>query len=1072
MKNLLLYALSIGVCSTALAQKKKEKQDSSPALAKIDYSSLSFRSIGPAVTSGRIADLAVDPSNPDVWYIAAASGGVWKSTNHGLTYSPIFDHQGSYSIGCITIDPNNSKTIWVGSGENNNQRSVAYGDGVYKSVDGGATWKNVGLPNSEHIGMIQVDPRNSNVVWVAAYGPVWSDGGDRGLYVTRDGGNTWTKALDVSPYTGFNEVHLDPRNPDIIFATSHQRQRKVYTYISGGPESDLYKSTDGGKSFTKITAGLPSGEKGRFSLSISPVNPDIHYLMIEESGFYRSENNGQSWNKVGDHQTSGNYYVEIYASPHDVNTIYSMDTYAQISTDGGKTFKPLGENGKHVDNHAIWIDPKNPSHLLIGCDGGLYETWDHASTWHFKPNLPITQFYRVALDNNEPFYYVYGGTQDNFSLGGPSRTIHDRGTINSDWFVTQSGDGFESQVDPIDPNIVYAQAQYGALQRFDRRSGEGMYIQPPASAYSEALRWNWDAPLLISPHNHKTLYFAANVLFKSDDQGNSWKAISGDLTRQLDRNTLPIMGKVWSIDAIAKNKSTTIYGNIVALSESPLTAGKIAVGTDDGLIQLTSDDGGSWKSTGSFPGVPANTYVNDLKWSQHDDNTLYAAFNNHKNGDFTPYIYKSTDGGVSWSNISGNLPKRGSVYSIAEDHIDKTLVFAGTEFGVFFTKDNGANWIQLKGGLPTIAIRDMEIQKREDDLVLASFGRGFYVLDDYSLLREIKSEDLESKATIFPIKDGLLFQESHPNGYGAPGFLGASLYMAPNPPIGVTFDFYTKETIATLKDKRKEKEKDNANIQFPSKDEIRAEARDINPYFTFIIRDLKGVELRRINKPQGKGLQRFTWDGRASSIASTVTKGEPISNASTGPFVPEGDYTIELWSVYKDSVEQLSPAVSFHVKHLNNATFIAEDPQALFAFQQELDNHQQRMNKVTDDLKEANQKLQKITANIRNLPGMDLAWLSDAMSISDDLNSYSITLYGDKAIQNHEFEIIPGIEERLGYIEYISFSCSAAPTKSQTEELKSVLLLLDQLEQKLDATKINLELLAQKTYSAGAPVVD
>jgi len=512
---------------------------------------LAFRAVGPALTSGRVADLAINPLNPDEWYVAAASGGVWKTTNHGLTFEPLFDDQGSYSIGCITLDPSNSHTVWVGTGENNNQRSVAYGDGVYKSTDGGSSWTNVGLKASEHIGMIAVHPKNSNIVWVAAYGPLWSSGGERGIYKTTDGGTTWRRVLNVSEHTGFNEVHLDPRNPNILFATAHQRRRHVHTYVSGGPESGLWRSEDGGETWSEVKNGIPGGDKGRLSLAISPVNPDLHYLMVEGHGTYRSTNRGASYSKRSDHATSGNYYVELIASRSDANTLYSMDTYVQWSEDGGATFKRLGEKNKHVDNHAFWQNPSNPKHLILGCDGGIYETWDHGQAWHYKENLPITQFYRVSVDNAEPFYGIYGGTQDNFSLGGPSRTINDRGIVNSDWYVTQTGDGFESQIDPSDPNIVYAQAQYGGLQRFDKKSGEGVPIKPIEPAGGKAWRWNWDAPLLISPHDSKTLYFAANVVFKSTNRGNSWTAISGDLSRQLDRHLIPVMGKIQGLDAIA-----------------------------------------------------------------------------------------------------------------------------------------------------------------------------------------------------------------------------------------------------------------------------------------------------------------------------------------------------------------------------------------------------------------------------------------------------------------------------------------------------------------------------------------
>jgi photosystem II stability/assembly factor-like uncharacterized protein len=450
--TIILSAQSKGKATTTKEEPKKEL-----IFTETTYSALKFRSVGPALVSGRISDIAVNPKNAYQWYIAVASGGVWKTDNAGTTFYPIFDGQSSFSIGCVTLDPTNENVVWVGSGENNNQRSVAYGDGVYKSEDGGKSWNNVGLKNSEHIGMIAIHPTNGNVVFVAAYGPLWSKGGERGIYKTVDGGKTWKQVLFVSENTGFNEVHIDPKNPNTLYATAHQRRRHEWTYLSGGPESAIYKSTDGGETWNKLTNGLPSGDKGRIGMAVSPVNSDYLYAIVEGSkedrGFYKSTNRGASWEKQSGHNTSGNYYSEIVADPINVDKVYSLDTYTQVTLDGGKTFKYVGEKNKHVDNHALWIDPNNTQHMLMGCDGGLYETWDNCAHWNFKPNLPITQFYRVTVDNATPFYNIYGGTQDNNTLGGPSRTISASGIVNSDWFITVGGDGFTAKVDPKDPTL-------------------------------------------------------------------------------------------------------------------------------------------------------------------------------------------------------------------------------------------------------------------------------------------------------------------------------------------------------------------------------------------------------------------------------------------------------------------------------------------------------------------------------------------------------------------------------------------------------------------------------------------
>ncbi|MEC7829854.1 MAG: glycosyl hydrolase, partial [Bacteroidota bacterium] len=691
MKKLILIIAAFTIVSTSFSQKKKNG-DKNP-LDKLSISALKWRSIGPALTSGRISDLAINPNKPFEYYVAVASGGVWKTTNWGVDYKPIFDKQGSYSIGCVSIDPKNPNVVWVGTGENNNQRSVAYGDGVYKSVDGGASWKNMGLKSSEHIGNILIHPENSDIVYVSAYGPLWNKGGDRGIYKTIDGGKSWNKILFIDEHTGFNEIHMDPRNPDVLYATSHQRRRHVYTYVGGGPGSGIHKSVDGGNTWRKINKGLPGVEIGRIGMDISDANPEVIYAIVEASerkgGFYKSTNRGESWQKQSSKVTSGNYYQEIFADPVDVDVVYVMDTYMGVTKDGGKTFKYVEEKYKHVDNHAMWINPKNNSHWLVGCDGGIYETFDKGAKWDYKKNLPVTQFYKVSVDNSSPFYYVYGGTQDNYTLGGPSRVNNSHGISNQDWFVTHGGDGFETQVDPINPNIVYSQSQYGFLVRYDKLSGEEVGIKPIARKGELSYKWNWDAPLSVSNHVPGRLYFAANKVFKSDDYGNSWEVISEDLTRQLNRNELKVYDRVLSIDAVEKNGSTSPYGTIVALSESPLDANLIAIGTDDGLIQITDDGGDNWKKIDNISGAPKRSYVNSVYLSKHDVNVIYVAFNHHKYGDFKPYIFMSKDKGKSWESISNNLPERGSVYSLEEDHEKEGLIFCGTEFGAFFSPDFG-----------------------------------------------------------------------------------------------------------------------------------------------------------------------------------------------------------------------------------------------------------------------------------------------------------------------------------------------------------------------------------------------
>ena len=667
-------------------EKGEEDKKPSDPMSSPTFNGLKLRSIGPAFTSGRVIGFAVDPNNASRYFVAAASGGVWKTVNNGTTWTPVFDREGSYSIGAIALDPKNPLTVWVGTGENNSQRSVSYGNGVYRSDDGGKTWKNLGLKASEHIGRIVIDPKDSNAVYVAAQGPLWGPGGDRGLFKTTDGGKTWNKILNISENTGVTEVVIDPQNPETLYAASYQRRRHMWTLINGGPESALYKSTDAGASWNKLKAGLPTTDMGRIGLAISPMDSNVVYATVEaadkKGGIFRSNDRGGSWERRNEFDSGAMYYARIVADPKNVDRVYVMSVFLMVSDDGGKTLRRLGEKSKHVDNHEIWIDPNNNDHYLVGCDGGVYESYDRGANWEFKRNLPVAQLYDITTDNAAPFYNVYGGTQDNFSFGGPARTRSASGIVNSDWFVTNGGDGFYSRVDPEDPDTIYAASQNGGLVRFDKRTGERMGIQPQPGRGEEPLRWNWDTPLMISPHSHTRLYFAADKLFRSDDRGDSWQVISGQLSRGLDRDKLPVMGKVWSMDAVAKNQSTAFFGNASALAESPKKDGLIYVGTDDGLIQVTEDGGKNWRKDETFPGVADMAYVSRIVASNHDANTVYAAFENRQNADFKPYLLKSTDAGRTWVSIVSNLPKNQPVWAIAEDHVNPNLLFVGTEFGL------------------------------------------------------------------------------------------------------------------------------------------------------------------------------------------------------------------------------------------------------------------------------------------------------------------------------------------------------------------------------------------------------
>ncbi len=1045
------------------------------------FRGLAPREIGPALTSGRIADFAVDPEDPATYYVASASGGVWKTANGGTTFEPIFESQGSYSIGVVEVDPTNPHVVWVGTGENNGQRALGYGDGVYKSVDGGKSWKNVGLQRSEHIGKILIHPENGDIVYVAAQGPVWAPGGDRGLYKTTDGGETWTRILDISENTGVNEVHMDPRDPDVLYASAWQRRRHVWTWISGGPESALYKSTDGGGSWEKITNGIPGGDVGRIGLCVSPADPDYVYAIVEASddrgGFFRSTDRGGSFQRMSGYSTSGNYYSEIFCDRFDRDRVVSMDVWAQVTEDGGASWSRFGERHKHVDNHALWQDPRDPDHYLNGNDGGVYETWDRARTWQFKANLPVTQFYRAAVDNDTPFYNVYGGTQDNFSLGGPSRTTSQHGIVNADWMVTNGGDGFFSQIDPTNPDIVYAESQYGGLVRFDRVSQELVFIQPQSEPGEPALRWNWDAPLLISPHSNTRLYHAANVLFRSDDQGRSWRAVSPDLTRQLDRNQWPVMGRVWGMDAVAKNQSTTIYGTITALDESPLEEGLIYVGTDDGLIQVTEDAGGSWTAHGEFPGIPARTFVADVLASRHDANTVYAVFNNHKDGDFKPYLLKSTNRGRSWSSMAADLPERGSTWVVAEDPEVPDLLFAGTEFGAFFSRDGGQRWIQITGGLPTIPVRDIAVQARENDLVLATFGRGYWVLDDYSALRTATPETLSEDAHIFPVRDALIYVPSRPLGLSDKAFQGESYFTASNPPFGALITYYLKEDIQTLKEKRQAREKAlreaGEPIPYPSFEEMRAEDQEEAPYLLFTIRDRDGQVVRRIRQSPSAGIHRLAWDLRYPPAVPVDLGGpglpNPFADPDVGPWAVPGTYSVSLSKVVDGVPEELVGPVDFRVLALNNATLAAEDKAALLAFQKEVGETQRDIMAASSRLSEASNRLRYVKEAIRLTPSLSEDALADARALERRIAQVRIPLSGDGSVAARQFETPPTILGRIGNAVYASFTATQAPSDWQRNELRWAQEAYGEIRGEVDSILADLESLEARLERAGAP---
>ena len=950
------FATTMAACGFllfSLAPEVESNDDTPPGFNEKTFKGLEWRGIGPALMSGRIADIAFDPTDRSTWYVAVGSGGVWKTTNQGTTWKSVFDGQGSYSIGAVTVDPNNHNTVWVGTGENVSGRHVGYGDGIYKSLDGGNTWKNMGLENSEHIGMIAIDPRDSDVVFVAAQGPLWSGGGDRGLYKTTDGGKSWDGVLWGGEFTGVSEVHMDPRNPDIMYAVKHQRIRNVAALMNGGPESGIFKSVDGGSNWRELTNGLPEEDKGKIGLAVSPIDPDVVYATIElggrKGGFWRSLDGGESWEKRSDYLSGGtgpHYYQEIFASPHKLDRVYQMDATLHITEDGGKTFVPQPHGYKHGDHHAMAFDPDDPEYLMYGTDGGVYESFDLGKTFRFVSNLPVTQFYKVAVDNDTPFYNVYGGTQDNNTQGGPSRTDNVHGILNSDWFITLFGDGHQPAVDPTDPDIVYSQWQQGNLVRYDRKTGEVIYIQPQPAAGEESERFNWDAPILISPHDPARIYFASQRLWRSDDRGDSWTAISGDLSHGRDRLKEPMMGRVWSFDASWDLWAMSLFGTITNVSESPLVEGLLYAGTDDGRIQISEDGGQNWRAIERLPDVPDDFFVNDIKADLHDPDTVYVVVDDHKSGDFSPYVLKSTNRGGTWTHISRGLPERHIVWRLVQDHVNPRLLFAGTEFGVFFTVDSGQNWVKLAGGAPTISFRDLVIQQRENDLVAASFGRGFWILDDYSPLRSVTREQLQNEATLFPVRGADWYIPRVPMGdfeVGGKSSQGDSFFVAPNPPFGAVFTYYLSEDIRTAKEQRRESEKDleksGGDTPYPGWEALRKEEIEESPAIVLTVRDESGNVVRRIDGPVKAGFHRVAWDLRYP-VSSPWTP-EPAGDSYIdipGPLAVPGTYQVSMAKRINGELQPLGTAQSFTVTPIGERGQPGAPMEDVVAFSRSLDD--------------------------------------------------------------------------------------------------------------------------------------
>ncbi len=1044
MRGVAIAAFAAALVQTGCADAQEE--DEGP-FSSATFEAFELRNIGPALMAGRIADIDIHPDDPATWYVGVGSGGVWKTENAGTTWTPLFDGQDVYSIGSVALDPANPEVVWVGTGENVGGRHVSWGDGLYVSDNGGATWEKRGLDDSQHISEILIHPEDSDTLWVASQGPLWSPGGDRGLFKTTDGGETWRNVLSDGEWTGVTDVVMDPRDPDRLYAATWQHHRTVAAYIGGGPETAIYRSEDGGETWTKLEEGLPDGNLGKIGLALSPQNPDIIYAAIERNrrtgGVWRSDDRGASWEEMGDAVGGGtgpHYYQELYASPHHFERLYLVSNTTQVSDDGGKTWRALNNEFKHVDDHAIAFRADDPDYVLFGCDGGIYESYDAEKSWRFIGNLPLTQFYKVAADDSEPFYSIYGGTQDNNTQMGPSRTLNGHGIRNSDWEITLFGDGHQPAVEPGNPDIAYSQWQQGNLARFDRTTGEIVYIQPQPQPGEPAERFNWDAPILVSSHDPARIYHASQRLWRSDDRGDTWRALSGDLTRNEDRMLLPLMGRQWSWDAGWDIFAMSEFNTITQIAESPVNEAVLAVGTDDGLIQMTRDGGETWTRTevASLPGVPPRAFVNDLKADLFDDQTFYIALDNHKEGDFAPYLLKTVDGGVTWTSIAGDIPDKHLVWRIVQDHENADLMFIGTEFGAFFTVDGGTRWVELTGGAPTISFRDVVIQRRENDLVAGSFGRGVFVLDDYSPLRSVTEAALEEDALLFPARRAWWYMEEHPLSFDQGGSQGHGYFRAENPPFGAVFTYYLKDGLKTLEEIRQDAEKplieEGDDTPFPGFDAVEAERRETAPEIVLTIRGSEGEVVRRLSGPIGKGFHRVAWDLRTPAVVSVTAEPGYPNEEVTGHMAAPGSYTVTLAQRVRGETTVLAGPEPFDVERLRSGALPSAEPEAVVAFWERMARLERSVSAAQAALGELEPRLEHLrTALARSQAApteLDDQWLAartEAYEISEALaGNTSAMMMGARPST---------VLDRLSFAQVGTLYATYGPTPSHEEQL-------------------------------------
>ena len=1082
MKSLKLLLVSLAILfshNLVVGQSSKESKKSKDPV-KSALNGFKFRSIGPAFMSGRIADIAIDPKNENVWYVAVGSGGVWKTENAGTTWVPLTDNMPFYSTGCITIDPHNNSSIWLGTGENVGGRHVGIGHGVYHSTDGGKSWKDMGLKKSEHVSKIIVHPEDPNTLWVASQGPLWSPGGERGLFKTTDGGKTWKNTLEINEWTGVTDLVIDPTNPDILYAASWQKHRNVAALIGGGPGTSLYKSVDGGDNWSKIDKGLPGSNKGKIGLAISPMQPNVLYAAVEldkrAGAVYRSENSGGSWSKMSDTVSGGtgpHYYQELVASPHVFDKIYLMNVRVLVSDNGGKTFYTMTERKKHSDNHSLTFKANDPNYMLIGTDGGIYESFDNSASWKFVGNLPLTQFYKLAVDDAEPFYNIYGGTQDNNTQGGPSRTFKRSGISNADWYVVLGGDGHQPATEPGNPDIIYAQSQQGYINRIDMTNGEAVSVRPQEDIDEPYERFNWDSPILVSYHDPKRLYFGTQRVWRSENRGDSWAAVSGDLTKDEERLALPIMGRTQSFDNAWDVYAMSTYNTITSLSESRIDENILYAGTDDGIIQYTKDGGASWSkmTVDNLPDTPSSAFVNDIKADLHDTETAYVLLDNHKFGDYKPYIFKTSNGGKKWTSISNGIPDGTLVWRIVQDHVNPNLLFLGTEYGVYISLNQGEKWHKFSNGLPTIPVRDLAVQKRENDLVLATFGRSFYILDDYSALRDLSEETLSKDGVIFKPRKALQFNQI-PGGTSSDG---GQTYYAKNPEYGASITYFVKDAPSSMKSERKksEKSKKDGDIPFPGWETLDKENSEQKNQVILVVKDKAGEIVTKISGPLKKGMSRVNWN-LTSSIPTTInasSRGWRGSGGGIRTQVNPGAYDLFLNKRVNGVVTEIAGPVELEVEKIRSGTLTNpmkdEHDQYyknLADFSSVVNTYQHKFEKANTRVSTYQRMLMQITTNIPEAS-------KSLYELTETRNMLERKVGGSEAKAEVGEKDFLTISDRLWAARGGWYPNSYGPTQQHMKSFDIAKEMFNRVKPEMDAYFEKVKEVGEILEEAGAPIV-